>query len=149
MEEKTEETELLQATGSGRPAFTGRPTRPRRPDDRRPPDVRDIGNRTKIPEVREDTGRPVPPEPPDVRCPADDRHLSAYSVRARGPCIPFAPHLPLGGHRLYKLLHLHHFRVSNGLAHMRDRALLIHPGSTPRERPRPLYGEDPPWIQDP
>ena len=85
VEEKTEETELLQASGSGRPAFTGRPTRPRRPDDRRPPDVRDIGNRTEIQEITGSpgaTGRPVPPEPPDVRCPADDRYLSAYSVRA-------------------------------------------------------------------
>ena len=83
-----------KATGSGRPSSIRRPTTPRRPDDRRPPDVRDIGNRTEIQEITGSpgaTGRPVPPEPPDVRCPADDRHLSAYSVRARGPCIPLSP----------------------------------------------------------
>ena len=27
--------------------------------------------------------------------------------------------------------------------------MLIHIGSTPRERPRPLFREDPPWIQEP
>ena len=38
---------------------------------------------------------------------------------------------------------------SKVIAHLRDRGSLINIRSTPRERPRPLYGEDPPWIQDP
>ena len=40
-------------------------------------------------------------------------------------------------------------RVSIVIAHIRDRALLIHIGSSPRERPRPLYGEDPLGFKTP
>ena len=65
------------------------------------------------------------------------------------PMYPFAPHLPLRGPRLYILLHLLISRVSVVIAHLRDRATLIHYGSTPRERPRPLYGEDPLGFKTP
>ena len=57
------------------------------------------------------------------------------------------PHLPLRVPRLY-ILHLLLVRVSVVIAHLRDRALFIHIGSTPRERPRPLYGEESRCIQD-
>ena len=73
------------------------------------------------------TGRPVP--------------VCAQCSGPR-PMYPLS-HLPLRGPRLYILLHLLLARVSIGLAHIRDRALLIHIGSTPREILRPLFGEDP------
>ena len=90
------------------------------------------------------TGQPDPREPPDVWYPSDDRRLSVGRVSGQGPCIP---HLPLHGPRLYILLHLLLVRVSIGLAHLRDRALLIQVGSTPRERLRPLRRRSL-WIQD-
>ena len=50
----------------------------------------------------------------------------------RGPLSPGLPHLA---------------RVSIGLPRLRGRTLLIHIGSTPRERPRPLRRRSL-WIQD-
>ena len=91
------------------------------------------------------TGRPDPREPPDVRYPSDDRRLSVRRVSGRGPCIP---HLPLHGPRLYILLHLLLVRVSKGLSHfVRELCSSIRIYSI--ERDRSLFGEDPPWIQDP
>ena len=62
------------------------------------------------------------------------------TVKGRGPCIPSPP-------RLYILHPVQLSRVSIGLAHFRDRALLIHIRSTLGERPRPLR-RTPLWIQD-
>ena len=78
------------------------------------------------------SGRPGhPARRPDIRPPC----LRAAHL-GHGPCTPS----PL---RLYILpLHLR-FRVSVVIAHLRDRASLIHIGSTPRERPRALCREDP------
>ena len=92
------------------------------------------------------TGRPDPREPPDVRYPSDVPRMSVHSVSGRAH-VSLRPHLPLRGPRLYILLHLHHLRVRIGLAHFRDRALLIHIGSTPRERPQPLRRRSL-WIHD-
>ena len=92
------------------------------------------------------TGRPDPREPPGVRNLLDVRRLPVHSVSGRAH-VSLRPHLPLHGPRLYILLHLHHLRISVGLAHLRDRALLIHIGSTPRERPQPLRRRSL-WIQD-
>ena len=63
------------------------------------------------------------------------------------PCTLFTPHLPLRSPGLYILLHLHHLKGSVVIDHLRDRATLIHIGSPPCERPRPLRRRST-WIQD-
>ena len=63
-------------------------------------------------------------------CPELPACLRAESL-GRGPCTCFAPHLPLRGPRLYILLHLLLVRISVVMAHLTDRASLIHIGSTP------------------
>ena len=78
-----------------------------------------------------------PPEPPAIpELPA----LPAHNHLDRGPCTLLSP-------RLYILLHLLLVRVSVGLAHLRDRATLIHIRSPPCERLRPLRRRSL-WIQD-
>ena len=113
-----------------------------RPDDRRRPDVRHHLSRAKTPDVR---------HAPDDRTLAS--HRTSGTCRTSDACAPARvlgrSHLPFHSPRLYILLHLLLVRVSVVIAHLRDRATLIHYGSTPRERPRPLYGEDPLGFKTP
>ena len=144
---KDPEKKLREATATGRPAQPGRPApedpsripgRPKPPDR---PDIRHHLSRAKTPDVR---------HAPDDRTLAS--HRTSGTCRTSNACAPARvlgrSHLPFHWPRLYILLHLLLVRVSVVIAHLRDRATLIHYGSTPRERPRPLYGEDPCWIQD-
>ena len=147
LEEKTEEDGAADTTAAGHPALQQR-SDIRHSSRKSGPSFTEVGpSQPGHPAVTPDIR--LAPKPRTSGCQPGHPALPACMYPGRCPCTRFAPHLPLHAPRLYILLHLHHFRVSNGLAHMRDRALLIHPGSTPRERPRPLYGEDPPWIQDP
>ena len=57
-------------------------------------------------------------------------------------------HLPLRGLTLYIDPHLLLVRVSKGLAHL-EIELCSSISDLLHERDRGLYGEDPPWIQDP
>ena len=135
-----------QKTPEAEPSQPGHPApRPVHLARREPPDIRPSSRKSGAPSQKLDPASPdIRPQRPDIRRLGKARTSGPLCLRAahlgRGPCTPSSL-------RLYILL-LHHFIVSIGLAHMRDRALLIHIGSTPRERPQPLYGDDPPWIQD-
>ena len=135
------------------------PRRPRRAQGPRPSVHGSEGRRRKksqllqAPDIWPQPGHPAPspgnPEhanqraeesgnsSPDIRPPA--RTSGTYLCAENGPRAHVSPsHLPLRGLTLYILPHLLLVRVSVGLAHWRDRASLIHIGSTPRERLRPL-----------
>jgi hypothetical protein len=116
---------------------SGHPGHPARSPEIRRPLSREHRGRPRQPgHPAPQPGHPAPREGPDIRPPC----LRAVHL-GRGPCTPS----PL---RLYILpLHLR-FRVSKGLAHLGiELCSSIRIYST--ERDRGLYGEDPPWIQDP